>query len=79
MTIEKTAGGTIITGDDIGKVRLLTLRRALSLELKGLRMSRNRSAFGIVRQEFSLTGTRKEIFKKFNALVTEQTGVPYER
>jgi hypothetical protein len=41
--------------------RLCALKAALKLEIKGLRMSRGRSAFSMVKYEFGFTGTKEKV------------------
>ena len=48
-------GGYVVTGDSIPTYRLLTLRTALKMETKGLRVSSHRpSAYSIIKKEFGL-------------------------
>jgi hypothetical protein len=50
--------------------RLLTLRTALSLELKGLKHSRV-SVYAMVKREFGLKGSKQTVFTKFSKIVEE--------
>jgi len=43
--------------DQIAVARMLTLRKGLQLEIKGMRHS-GRSCYSIIKKEFDLTGTR---------------------
>jgi|HubBroStandDraft_1064217.scaffolds.fasta_scaffold34755_7 hypothetical protein len=65
---------TVVVGDQIAGARLLTLRAAFGLELKGL-SRRGRSVYSIVKQEFGLRGNKQRVYDQFDALVTERTGV----
>lgn len=50
--------------------RMVALKHALSLELKGLGR-RGRSVYSIIKQEFGLTGNRQQVYMQFCEL-TEQ-------
>jgi hypothetical protein len=54
--------------DQIKTARLLTLRKGLQLEIKGLRHS-GRSCYSIIKKEFNLTGTRAQVLEKFEQLI----------
>jgi hypothetical protein len=63
---------TVITGkENIAIFRLLTLRAALRLELKGLRR-RGESAFSIIKREFNLSGNKESVLEQFNQLVEQR-------
>lgn len=68
MAIEiNNSGSIMITGEHIQVYRLLALRGALSLEAKGLRMSRGMSALKAVKSLTGLTGTRATMPAKYDA------------
>jgi len=50
--------------------RLLTLRTGLSLELQGLRMSRGRTCYSIIKNEFNLKGNKQKVYDQFTDIVT---------
>lgn len=58
MTIEHHEGGTLITGSDIERFRLIALRGRLSLEVRGLRFN-GRPSSVIVREATGLTTRNK--------------------
>jgi len=58
----------ILTGDEIRIARMLTLRKGLQLEIKGLRLS-GRSCYSIIKKEFGLTGTRARVLVQFEQLI----------
>lgn len=64
-------GGYVVTGHDVSVFRLLTLHKALKLELKGLRMSRGPSAYTLVKREFNLKGSKAKVLKTFESILTE--------
>ena len=66
-------GGFSVTGkDSIELFRLLSLRSALRLEMKGMKMSRGVSASTILKREYGITGQRKTQLPKLDALIEEK-------
>ena len=55
----------IITDTD--SFRLVALRSALSLECLGMKRSRGPSVYAIVKQEFSLKGSKTKVYDLFDA------------
>jgi hypothetical protein len=49
--------------------RLLTLRQALKLEMMGLKMSRGKTAYSIIKSELGLKGSRETVFKELSILL----------
>lgn len=67
---------TITGKENTANFRLLTLRRALKLEAKtGMKLSRGRSAYAIVKAEFGFRGNKQKVYEQFDKYVTEVTGV----
>ena len=54
--------------DQIETARMLTLRKGLQLEIKGMRHS-GRSCYSIIKRDFDLTGTRAQVLDKFEQLI----------
>jgi hypothetical protein len=70
MTIERHEGGAIsITGAHVPVFRLVVLRSALALEIKGIRAWRGRSAYMLIKQEFGLRGNRESVLAQFEGIV----------
>jgi len=55
--------------EQIAMYRLLTLRQALKLEMKGLKMSRGKTAYSIIKAELGLKGSRETVFKELSILL----------
>lgn len=70
MAIEITAGGTIVTGEDIKKFRLLALRSAMKIEINtGMRASRS-NPFAIVKKEFGIKArTKQRVYDEFCKMI----------
>jgi len=56
------------TPDQIAVARMLTLRKGLQLEIKGMRHS-GRSCYSIIKRDFGLTGTRARVLEQFEQLI----------
>ena len=68
----------MIIADTTQKIELyqmLVLRSALKLEIKGIRMSRGRTAYSAIKQMFNLKGNRQKVLDTFNEIIetTKQT------
>ena len=57
---------TAITGTDIDLFRMSVLEKALKLELLGMK-GRGRSAYAIIKSEFSIKGNRQSVYNQFVA------------
>ena len=51
--------------------RLLTLRAGLRLEIRGLKVSKGRSCYAIIKQEFGLKGDRASVLEQFENYLSE--------
>jgi uncharacterized protein (DUF2141 family) len=69
MAVENTVGGVMITGDDIGRYRLVVLKSALKLEIKGIRMHRGRTAYSVIKKEFGFKGDRQRVLDQFETMI----------
>lgn len=65
---------TITGKENIENFRLLTLRSALRLEVRGMKR-RGRSAYAIVKEEFGLKGSKQKVLDALNKIVHEKTGL----
>lgn len=64
---------TAITNpDDIATYRLLVLQKGLSLETKGIKMTRGKSCYSIIKNEFGLKGNKISVLDQFTKLLQEQ-------
>ncbi len=78
MAIESNAGGTMITGDDVLAYRLLTMQKALKMEIRfpGMRMTRGRAVSVIIREATGLKSRKKtKLLSEFTAWLNAR-GVP---
>ena len=63
--------GFCIAEENVRSARILTLRSALKLELKGLKMSRGISAYAIIKREFGFKGNKARVLEQLNAFIDE--------
>ena len=60
---------TLYTPTQIEAFRFKTLLRGLKLELVGMKMSRGRSCYSIVKDEFRLKGSKQKVYDQFKQLI----------
>ena len=60
---------TLYTPTQIEAFRFKTLLRGLKLELVGMKMSRGRSCYSIVKDEFGLKGSKQKVYDQFKQLI----------
>jgi len=58
----------VITGENIGRYREKVLLSALKLEILGIRRSRGRTAYSIIKSEFHLKGNRQSVYDQFKLI-----------
>lgn len=61
----------LTTPEQIAAYRMLTLLSGLKLEARGLRKS-GRSCYQIIKAEFGLTGNRRQVLEKYEALLQDK-------
>ena len=55
------------------KYRILTLKSALKLEISGIKMSRGRTAYSIIKSEFGFKGNKQKVLSQFESLISDNT------
>lgn len=75
--MQKHDDGTIVFEgpEETSAYRLLALRSAFSLELKGIRIRRGVSVYALVKREFGFKGNKQRVYDQFNEYVGKVTGV----
>lgn len=63
---------TVLTGDEIKDFRLLSLRAGLQMEIKGMMVTRSKSCYSIIKQEFGLKGNKVNVLKQFEDILKEK-------
>jgi|TARA_R110000765_G_scaffold292384_2_gene387984 uncharacterized protein (DUF2141 family) len=59
------------TKDQIAMARVLTLRQGLKLEVRGMRRSRGRTCYSIVKEEFGFKGSKQKVLDQLNEMLEE--------
>lgn len=59
------------TPEQIDMFRYSTLLKGLRLETLGMQMSRGRSCYSIIKQEFGLKGNKQKVYDQFKQLLQE--------
>lgn len=71
MAVEQVAGATVITGEHTKLYRLLALKHALRLEIKGLKR-RGTSTYQIVKREFGFRGNRQSVLDQLTKYIRDK-------
>jgi uncharacterized protein (DUF2141 family) len=70
--IEKTSTGAImVTGPGIKLYRFLVRKQALALEIKGIKMTRGRTAYSICKEVYGFKGSRQRVFDQMEELAAK--------
>ena len=59
------------TPEQIEMFRYKTLLRGLRLETQGLQMSRGRSCYSIIKEEFGLKGSKQKVYDQFKLMLEQ--------
>jgi len=59
------------TPQQIEMFRYKTLLKGLRLETLGMQMSRGRSCYSIIKQEFGLKGSKQKVFDQFKSMLEQ--------
>ena len=72
MIEARADGGFTVTGDDIPFYRLLVMRKGLQLEMKGIRMSRGRTCYALVKSELGFKGNKAKVLRQLEDYIATQ-------
>ena len=73
MTIETSAGGIMITGEHIPLYRLLVMKSALAMEIKGIKVVRH-SVYAQAKREFGFKGNKEKVLAQLAQYITDTYG-----
>jgi len=59
------------TPEQIEMFRYKTLLKGLRLEILGMQMSRGKSCYSIIKQEFGLKGSKQKVFDQFKLMLEQ--------
>jgi len=57
------------TPNKIELYRMLVLRKALELEIKGIYMHRGRTAYSTIKKEYNIRGSREKVLEFFSDVI----------
>jgi len=57
----------VIQGDQIGLARLMTLKKMLKLEVRGMKRS-GRSAYSIIKSEYGFRGNKQKVLDQLESM-----------
>ena len=66
-----SSGFLLTEPNEINAFRLLSLQKALKLELKGLKVSRGISAYKIIKEEFNLKGNKQNVLDQYTKILED--------
>ena len=67
-----TDGATVYIGREATNiVRMITLMHGLRLEVRGMRLTRGRTCYAIVKQEYGLKGNKQRVLDQFQEILDE--------
>ena len=66
----------IIKGrENINNYRLIVLKQGLKLEILGMRVSRGKSCYSIIKDEFKLMGNKKNVYNQYVEILELKFGI----
>lgn len=72
--IEMTGtGATVVTGEHIKLFSLISLKQAIVLEGRGLKMTRGMSAMALAKRRYGLKGSREKIIAQVQTMIDQFT------
>lgn len=69
----------LTTKEEISAYRLLALRSGLKLELKGMKVSRGKTCYSVIKKEFQLTGSREVVLRKYEQILRDNNILSEEK
>ena len=67
-----SSGFLLTEPNEINAFRLLSLQKALKLELKGLKVSRGISAYKIIKEEFNLKVNKQNVLDQYTKILQDK-------
>lgn len=66
------------TPEGIALFRLITLKHGLASEIRGLRVSRGRTCYSILKGDYGYTGSRQKVLDDVTATLDRYEGKPFK-
>lgn len=73
VTLHEGGAFTVEGKEGMKLYRMLSLKSALKLETKGIKIRRGFSALKTIKQEFNFTGSKEKVLEAFTKLCEEQS------
>ena len=61
--------------ENINNYRLIVLKQGLKLEILGMRVSRGKSCYSIIKDEFKLMGNKKNVYNQYVEILELRFGI----
>ena len=68
---------TIEGKENINLARLLTLKAGLKIEIAGMKVTRGRTCYSMIKDEFNLKGNKQKVLEQSEDIINEMTGEVY--
>ena len=71
IEFSETGAVSYVGRSAVSLFRMITLANGLKMEIKGMRMTRGRTCYAIIKEEFGLRGRKTRVLEQFLPLVEE--------
>ena len=61
--------------ENINNYRLIVLKQGLKLEMLGMRASRGKSCYSMIKEEFKLIGNKKNVYNQYVEILELRFGI----
>ena len=61
--------------ENINNYRLIVLKQGLKLEMLGMRVSKGKSCYSIIKEEFKLIGSRQNVYNQYVEILELKHGI----
>lgn len=61
----------VITGQQIDAFRAKVLLRGLKVEMNGMRLTRGKSCYSIIKSEYGFKGSKQKVYDQFEKLLKD--------
>ena len=61
--------------ENINNYRLIVLKQGLKLEMLGMRVSKGKSCYSIIKDEFKLIGSRQNVYNQYVEILELKHGI----
>jgi len=61
--------------ENINNYRLIVLKQGLKLEILGMRASRGKSCYSMIKEEFKLIGSKENVYNEFVEILRYRFGI----